>query len=67
MSGLRVGFAGLTHLGLVSAAAAAGRGFDVVGFDADAAQVERLQRQELPVAEPGLPELLAKHRRRPSR
>lgn len=62
MSGLRVGFAGLTHLGLVSAAAAADRGFDVVGFDADAAQVERLQRQELPVTEPGLPELLAKHR-----
>ncbi|PYM80615.1 MAG: GDP-mannose dehydrogenase [Candidatus Rokuibacteriota bacterium] len=59
---MRVGFAGLTHLGLVSAAAAADRGFDVVGFDADAAQVERLQRQELPVTEPGLPELLGKHR-----
>ena len=32
-----VGFAGMTHLGLVSAASVAGRGFDVVCFDADAA------------------------------
>jgi len=54
-----IGFLGLSHLGLVSAAAAAAKGFDVVGFDGDAAHVERLGRGELPVVEPGLPELLA--------
>lgn len=53
-----IGFLGLSHLGLLSAAAAAARGFDVVGFDEDAAHVERLGRGELPVVEPGLPELL---------
>ena len=31
-----IGFAGMTHLGLVSASAAAGQGFRTVAFDADA-------------------------------
>ena len=30
-----IGFAGMTHLGLVSASAAAGKGFRTVGFDPD--------------------------------
>jgi UDPglucose 6-dehydrogenase len=37
-----VGFAGMTHLGLVSASAVAGHGFEVVCFDADPALVRRL-------------------------
>src|SRR5262245_19848506 len=53
-----VGFAGMTHLGLVSASAAAGHGFEVVCFDADAALVRRLARQDWPVLEPGLDELI---------
>jgi UDPglucose 6-dehydrogenase len=56
-----VGFAGMTHLGLVSAAAAAGRGFEVVCFDADAALIERLRRQDWPVLEPGLGELVGRN------
>jgi UDPglucose 6-dehydrogenase len=52
-----IGFAGLTHLGLVSGAAAAGRGFSVVAFDPDAVRIEALRRGELPVVEPGLAEL----------
>jgi UDPglucose 6-dehydrogenase len=59
-----IGFAGLSHLGLVYAAAAAGRGFDVVGYDADAALCARLTAGDLPVHEPDLPELLAAHRLR---
>jgi UDPglucose 6-dehydrogenase len=55
----RVGFAGLSHLGLVSAAALASRGVPVVGFDRDAAAVAAISRGELPVVEPGLPELVA--------
>jgi UDPglucose 6-dehydrogenase len=53
----------MTHLGLVSASAAAAQGFRTVAFDADAALIGRLQRAELPVSEPGLPELIARHQR----
>jgi UDPglucose 6-dehydrogenase len=53
-----VGFAGMTHLGLVSASAVAGRGFEVVCFDADPALTDRLTRQDWPVLEPGLDELV---------
>jgi len=53
-----VGFAGMTHLGLVSAASVAGRGFDVVCFDADPAVIRRLVQQDWPVLEPGLDELI---------
>jgi UDPglucose 6-dehydrogenase len=53
-----VGFAGMTHLGLVSAAAVAGRGFEVVCFDPDSAVIDRLARQDWPVLEPGLDALI---------
>lgn len=59
-----IGFAGLTHLGLNSAAAAAERGFSVVGYDSAPAVIETLSRGELPVIEPGLPELCARNRGR---
>ena len=59
-----IGFAGMTHLGLLSAVAAAERGFPAVAFDPDPARVDALRRGELPVVEPGLPELLAKNRGR---
>jgi UDPglucose 6-dehydrogenase len=54
-----IGFAGLTHLGIVSSAAAAGIGMPTVAYDSDKALVARLQRGDLPVHEPGLPELVA--------
>lgn len=57
MSTITVGFAGMTHLGLVSATGL-GRNFDVVCYDADAALVERLRRGELPVSEPDLDDML---------
>jgi UDPglucose 6-dehydrogenase len=53
-----VGFAGMTHLGLVSASAVAGRGFEVMCFDADRALIDRLARRDWPVLEPGLDELI---------
>ena len=56
-----IGYAGMTHLGLLSASAAAAQGFRTVAFDADAALIGRLTRGELPVNEPGLPELIAGH------
>jgi UDPglucose 6-dehydrogenase len=62
MTAPRVGYAGMTHLGLVSGAAAAARGFATVCFDPDPARIAALARGELPVLEPELPELIAAHR-----
>ncbi|MFQ5955530.1 MAG: hypothetical protein ACE5JZ_10740, partial [Kiloniellales bacterium] len=59
-----IGFAGLTHLGLTSAAASAARGFRTVGYDADQRLIAALKAGELPLTEPGLGELLAANRRR---
>jgi UDPglucose 6-dehydrogenase len=53
-----VGFAGMTHLGLVSATAVASRGFQTICYDEDAASIERLKADQLPVLEPGLGDLL---------
>jgi UDPglucose 6-dehydrogenase len=53
-----IGFAGLSHLGVVSSLAAAAKGFDVVAYDPNPEQVAALQEGRLPVHEPGLPELL---------
>jgi UDPglucose 6-dehydrogenase len=60
----RLGFVGMTHLGLVSAAAAAAKGFDTLAADPDAGRIAALARGALPVVEPDLPELLAEHRAR---
>ena len=56
---MMIGFAGLSHLGLVSSAAAASTGLVVVGFDPDAALVAALKTGHLPVSEPGLRGLIA--------
>ncbi len=53
-----VGFAGMTHLGLVSATATAARGLPVLCVDPDEALIQRLGEHELPVFEPGLREML---------
>ncbi|HEY4136779.1 MAG TPA: UDP binding domain-containing protein [Alphaproteobacteria bacterium] len=55
----RVGFVGMTHLGLVSATGTASKGFEVVCYDRDAALIERLRAGVLPVIEPGLDDMLA--------
>jgi UDPglucose 6-dehydrogenase len=57
MSAPVIGFAGLTHLGLVSALAVASKGFRVVGYDTDAARVRDIAAGHLPVIEPGLDKL----------
>lgn len=60
MSGLTVAFAGLTHLGIVSAAAAAEHCDRVIGYDADAGLAAGLAAGRLPIEEPGLADLVAK-------
>lgn len=64
MSRTLIGFAGMTHLGINSAAAAAERGFPTLWFDPDAALVARIDKGELPVVEPGLDDLVARNRER---
>tara|TARA_R110002110_G_scaffold376568_2_gene586587 strand:- start:93161 stop:94441 length:1281 start_codon:yes stop_codon:yes gene_type:complete len=57
----RIGFAGMSHLGLVSAAGAAEKGFATIGYDPDAVLVQALSRGELPVVEPDLDALVARN------
>jgi len=57
-----IGYAGMTHLGLVSASASAALGFGTVAFDQDAALVVRLKQGDLPISEPDLAELIARHK-----
>jgi len=59
-----IGYVGMTHLGLISAIAAAEKGCNVVCLDTDAALIGRLNAGELPVNEPQCPELLEKNRDR---
>src|SRR5262249_45849382 len=59
-----IGFAGLSHLGLVSAVAAAARGVDVLGFDTDAELAAAVENGALPIFEPGLEELYRQNRAR---
>lgn len=59
-----IGYAGMTHLGLNSAVAAAEKGFRVICYDSDTQRTAALTRNELPVVEPDLPDLLQKNARR---
>ncbi|MDP3723042.1 MAG: nucleotide sugar dehydrogenase [Candidatus Omnitrophota bacterium] len=59
-----IGFAGLSHLGVVSSITAAAQGCEVVGFDPDSGRCANLQVGRLEVFEPGLPELVAANRSR---
>jgi UDPglucose 6-dehydrogenase len=56
-----IGFAGMTHLGLVSGVSASEKGFSLVCFDPDAARIAALCKGELPVSEPQLDELVKKN------
>lgn len=58
MSAPVIGFAGMTHLGVNSAAAALARGFDTVCFDQDGEVIGALAKGQPPVTEPGLEEIL---------
>ena len=64
MGQLVIGFAGLTHLGVNSLAAAAERGFDVVGFDETSAAVDALSTGRIDINEDGLSDLLRKNNER---
>ena len=64
MTGPVVGFAGLTHLGVVSAAATAAVGFRVIGFDPDVSRARDLAEGRTAIVEPGLDALLREYQSR---
>lgn len=64
MGQLVIGFAGLTHLGVNSLAAAAERGFDVVGFDENSTVVDALSAGRIDINENGLSDLLSNNNER---
>ena len=59
---LKIGFAGLGHLGIVSSVCWASLGWRVVGVDRDLETVSALGHGRLPIHETGLPELLQSNR-----
>ena len=59
-----IGVVGVGWVGLVTAACFAELGHDVWARDIDREKVERLTRGEVPIHEPGLPELVARNRDR---
>ena len=64
MTGPRIGFAGMTHLGINSAAATAERGFMAICYDTDEIVIARLAVSDPPVTEPKLEDYLARNRDR---
>lgn len=59
-----IGFAGLSHLGIVSSIATAAKGFEVVAYGEDVALTERLNSGQPPFFEPELAELLTANQSR---
>ncbi|MDG2286655.1 MAG: nucleotide sugar dehydrogenase [Alphaproteobacteria bacterium] len=61
---ITVGIAGLTHLGIVTAAGLADKGFKVLAWDPDPSRPRRLREGDTIVSEPGLADLLSRGQER---
>jgi UDPglucose 6-dehydrogenase len=62
---MRIGFVGLSHLGLVSSIGSASKGIEIIGFDANELLVKDLAAGILPIEEPGLASLFKSNRTAP--
>jgi UDPglucose 6-dehydrogenase len=61
---VKVGFVGLSHLGIVYSLASAARGFEVVAYESEPERRRALSEGHFPIEEPGLAELFSAHRER---
>ena len=59
-----IAYVGLTHLGLISAAAALEKGFKVICFDRNQELVANLKSGKYPINEPGFKEAMEKRKDR---
>lgn len=59
-----IGYAGMTHLGLNSAAAAAEKGFSILCFDPNPELISQLKNGQFSIVEPQLKELFEKNQNR---
>lgn len=64
MNEIVIGFAGLTHLGIISSVASAAKGYHVIGFHDDTELISKLNKADFPVQEPQLNELFLEYRER---
>lgn len=64
MTSKKIGFVGLTHLGLVSAICAASKGFTILCFDQEIELINLLNNGSFPINEPGLIEVFNAHKER---
>src|SRR5215469_15358738 len=56
-----IGFAGLSHLGIIYSMASAARGFSILAFDDRRDLITDLSAGRFPVSEPGLNEAFLEH------
>ena len=58
---ISIGFAGLTHLGIISLVAAADKGFNIIAFDQNKNLIKDLKKNILKISEPDLKKYLKKN------
>lgn len=61
LDSIKIGFVGLSHLGIVTSSVLSEKGFNTICFDGDLSLIQRLQNFESPILEPGLDEILIKN------
>ena len=60
----KIGFCGMSHLGLCYSTAAAEKGFQITCFDFDEKKINHLKKSNLEVEEPELKELINKNKKK---
>ena len=60
----KIGYVGLTHLGINSAVASAELGYNIIWYDGDSKIIEKFIKNISLISEPGLSKLLTKNKKR---
>jgi UDPglucose 6-dehydrogenase len=64
LDSIKIGFLGLSHLGIVTSSVLSDKGFNTICFDRDLSLIQRLQNFESSILEPGLDEILVKNQKK---